>query len=291
MSLLQYGFQKLVLLNSAGYSLAKLPLHASVSLIAPNNTGKTSLINALQFLLILDKRNMDFGAYSPEVSRKFYFPDNCSYILLEVLLPAGMAVIGCVGKGLVHDYEYFAYQGSLDIADYRLANGNLINQPTLLSHLMERGKFAKFYNQTDLKAMLYGNKQRLKNDDLDLTIFPLEMPGFASTYQRVLMRTLRLDKLSSKEVKDYLLDIFKREVTDSSVDFKSEWDKAFADVNQDKAHFDAVNTMKTDIERLEKMQTRRKGLRGQLIKQRPLLEEALKNWQVYYQQQAAYLIS
>jgi predicted ATP-binding protein involved in virulence len=104
--ILQQGLQKLVLINSAGYSYAELPLDNSVSLIAPNNTGKTSLINALQFLLIIDKTKMDFGAYQPEDSRKFYFPDNSSYILLEVLLPTGMAVIGCVGKGLGHEYGF-----------------------------------------------------------------------------------------------------------------------------------------------------------------------------------------
>ena len=53
---MQYGFQRLVLLGSAGYSRAELPLDGAVSLVAPNNTGKTSLINALQFLLIIDRR-------------------------------------------------------------------------------------------------------------------------------------------------------------------------------------------------------------------------------------------
>lgn len=60
--MMDYGFQRLVLLNSAGYERAELPLDASVSLVAPKNTGKTSLINALQFLLIIDRRRMDFGA-------------------------------------------------------------------------------------------------------------------------------------------------------------------------------------------------------------------------------------
>lgn len=284
--ILQQGLQKLVLINSAGYSYAELPLDASVSLIAPNNTGKTSLINALQFLLILDKTKMDFGAYQPEDSRKFYFPDNSSYILLEVLLPTGMAVIGCVGKGLGHEYEYFAYQGSLDSEDYRLANNQLISQPKLIAHLTERNKLARVYKASDLKAMLYGsNKQRLKNDDLDLTIFPLASASFAPTYQRILTRTLRLDKLSSKNVKEYLLEIFKQDMTDSTVDFKKVWDDAFADVNRDKKHFDAVSSKKSDIDRLEKMQIRRKVLRGQLIAQRPLIDNALKNWQTYYEQQ------
>jgi len=114
--MIRYGFQRLALLNSAGYQRAELPLDAAVSLIAPNNTGKTSLINALQFLLIIDKRRMDFGAHDVDASRRFYFPLNAAYILLEVALPTtGTVVLGCVGKGVSHDYEYFAFRGELDL--------------------------------------------------------------------------------------------------------------------------------------------------------------------------------
>ena len=107
-----YGFQRLVLLGSAGYSRAELPLDGAVSLVAPNNTGKTSLINALQFLLIIDRRRMDFGAHEVDKSRRFYFPNNSAYVLLEVSLPeSGTVVLGCVGKGVSFEYEYFAYAG------------------------------------------------------------------------------------------------------------------------------------------------------------------------------------
>lgn len=110
--MLNYGFQRLALIGSAGYQRAELPLDDSVSLIAPNNHGKTSLINALQFLLIIDQRRMDFGSHSVEKARRFYFPNNSAYILLEVILPqTGTVVFGCVGKGVGHEYEYFAYQG------------------------------------------------------------------------------------------------------------------------------------------------------------------------------------
>ena len=68
--MIQHGFQRLVLLGSAGYQRAELPLDDAVSLIAPNNTGKTSLINALQFLLIIDRRRMDFGAHDFRWSSK-----------------------------------------------------------------------------------------------------------------------------------------------------------------------------------------------------------------------------
>jgi hypothetical protein len=97
--LMQHGFQRLVLLGSAGYSRAELPLDGAVSLVAPNNTGKTSLINALQFLLIIDRRRMDFGAHDVEKSRRFYFPNNSAYVLLEVSLPeSGTVVLGASAR-------------------------------------------------------------------------------------------------------------------------------------------------------------------------------------------------
>ena len=289
MSLAQYGFQKLVLLNSAGYSRAELPLDDSVSIIAPNNTGKTSLINALQFLLILNKQHMDFGAHSLENSKRFYFPDNSAYILLEVLLPSGMAVIGCAGKGLSHDYEYFAYQGGLDVDDYRLDSGHLVAQPKLISRLYECGKPAKIYQQADLRALLYGNRQKQRSDDPDLTIFPLEFTSQAGTYQRILTRTLRLDRLDSREVKTYLLEIFKNDLQDRSVDFKSEWDKNFADVNYDKSQYDAVFRNKALIETMANSQKTRLGLRGKIILWRPLIEQGLNDWEAHFQSSSAQL--
>ena len=285
MSLAHYGFQKLVLLNSAGYSRAELPLDQSVSIIAPNNTGKTSLINALQFLLIIDRRLMDFGAHSIDSSRKFYFPDNSAYILLEVLLPAGMVVIGCVGKGLSHDYEYFAYQGSLDVDDFRLSDNTLVTQPKLIEHLLTRGKSARIYQSYDLRALLYGNRQKQRSDEPDLTIFPLLFTSQAATYQRILTRTLRLDSLDSRQVKAYLLEIYKNDLLDRSINFKEEWDKSFADVNYDKSQFDAVSRNQPLITGLEQKQQQRKSLRGKIIVLKPLIEKMLTQWEDYYNSQ------
>ena len=127
---MQHGFQRLVLLGSAGYSRAELPLDGAVSLVAPNNTGKTSLINALQFLLIIDRRRMDFGAHDVEKSRRFYFPNNSAYVLLEVSLPeSGTVVLGLRRQGRELQYEYFAYAGPLKVEEFCLPDGSLVAQP------------------------------------------------------------------------------------------------------------------------------------------------------------------
>ncbi|MFI8607515.1 hypothetical protein ACIGFL_04070 [Pseudomonas sp. NPDC077649] len=287
---MSYGFQRLVLLNSAGYQRAELPLDASVSLVAPNNTGKTSLINALQFLLIIDRRRMDFGAYDVERSRRFYFPHNSAYILLEVLLPeSGSVVLGCVGKGVSHDYEYFAYRGPLDLDDFRVADGSLVTQPQLLAHLAGRGRLAERYSGSEFTSMVYGSGRRQRGDQSDFTVFRLEQASQAEVFQRVLTRTLRLDRLQSKEVKDYLLQIFSRDLPDAGIDFKQEWDKAFADVNADRSQYLAALSQRERISQLEKLHEERLQLRGKLSYFRPLIDQALLDWQAYYQSQSAEL--
>ena len=285
---LRYGFQRLVLLGSAGYQRAELPLDDSVSLIAPNNTGKTALINALQYLLIIDKRRMDFGAHSADKSRRFYFPNNSAFILLEVMLPeTGSLVLGCVGKGVSHDYEYFSYKGSLKIDDFRQSNGAIVAQPQLRSHLAESGKSVFSYSSTEFVDLLYGGKRKRASQDADFTVFQLEHASDAPAFQRVLTRTLKLDKLRSSDVKDYLLQIFRRDLPDASIDFKQEWDKAFADVNADREQYQAALAQKRHVDELEKLREERLVLRGKLIVTKPLISQGLEQWQEYYTQTLA----
>lgn len=279
-----HGFQRLVLLGSAGYSRAELPLDGSVSLVAPNNTGKTSLMNALQFLLIIDRRRMDFGAHDVEKSRRFYFPNNSAYVLLEVSLPeSGTIVLGCVGKGVSFEYEYFAYAGPLKVEDFCQSDGSLVPQPKLVSHLATHGRRVFSYNSSEFADMVYGGRSRKLNGLQDFCVFRLEHANDAGIFQRVLTRTLRLDKLRSSEVKDYLLQIFQRDLPDASIDFKAEWDKAFADLNAERSQYLAAERLKVKLSELEDKQEARLMLRGKLLAWRPMVDEALDHWQQHFE--------
>ena len=277
---MQYGLQRLGLLNSAGYRRAEVPLDAAVSVIAPNNTGKTSLINALQFMLIVDQRRMDFGAHSLQFSRRFYFPHSSAFILLEVLLPhAGTVVLGCVGKGVSHDYEYFAYQGALNLDDFCLPNGQQVQQHQLASHLARLGKILYHYTPPEFAAAIYGRTRKRQTAEPDITIFKLEHGDDAEVFQRVLTRTLRLDQLRSSDVKDYLLAIFKRYLPDHRIDFKAEWDKAFAEVNAERAQYLAAKNQLSLIEDMQQRQDKRLTLRGKILAHRPQIQQQLTAWQ------------
>jgi hypothetical protein len=281
---MQYGFQRLALLGSAGYSRAELPLDGAVSLVAPNNTGKTSLINALQFLLIIDRRRMDFGAHDVDKSRRFYFPNNSAYVLLEVSLPeSGTVVLGCVGKGVSFDYEYFAYSGQLNIDEFCLPNGNIVAQPQLASHLAGFGRRVFSYDSSGFADMVYGVRNRKATNQQNFCVFSLEHASDASVFRQVLTRTLRLDKLKSSEVKEYLLQIFRRHMPDASIDFKAEWDRAFAEVNADRDQYLAAERLKGKLDTLGQKNDERLSLRGKLICLHDLIDDAMKRWQPYYE--------
>ncbi|WGW01766.1 hypothetical protein QF117_13400 [Vibrio sp. YMD68] len=277
--MLSYGFQRMALIGSAGYQRAELPLDDSVSLIAPNNHGKTSLINALQFLLIIDQRRMDFGSHTLDKARRFYFPNNSAYILLEVVLPqTGTVVFGCVGKGVGYDYEYFAYKGELNLGDFRLTDGNIVTQSKLVNHLATKKHRVYRYNDKDFRHLIYGGAKGKKSSDIDFTVFKLEHVSDARSFQQVLTKTLRLDKLNSSDVKEYLLKIFSRELPNASIDFKQEWEKAFHDINLEREQYLAAVNNISAIEELDRKFERTLSLRGKIAACQPKVNEFLQDW-------------
>ena len=171
-------------------------------------------------------------------------------------------MLGCVGKGVSYDYEYFAYRGPLDVDDFRLDDNSLVAQPQLVSHLARRGRLVERYNGTEFAGMVYGSGKRKRSEQGDFCVFRLEQANQAEVFQRVLTRTLRLDQLQSNEVKEYLLLIFGRDLPDAKIDFKLEWDKAFAEVNADRAQYQAAFSQRERLVELETLHEERLTLRG-----------------------------
>src|SRR5258708_27409058 len=115
------GPQRLILIQSGRYDYAEVELAGALQIVGPNNTGKTTLINTLQFLYIDDQRHMDFGSYTSEQTRDFYFPNQYSYILFECLGATGQCVVGWRGQSKTSgsDPEMFFYTGPFDSGDFR----------------------------------------------------------------------------------------------------------------------------------------------------------------------------
>lgn len=68
------GPSKLIAIRSGSYDYAEVDLATSIQLVGPNNAGKTTLINTLQFLYLDNRNQMNFGDHDPEATRAYYFP-------------------------------------------------------------------------------------------------------------------------------------------------------------------------------------------------------------------------
>jgi hypothetical protein len=114
------GPQKIILIHSGRYEYAEVEINGAVQIVGPNNTGKTTLINTLQFLYLDDRRHMDFGSYTQEQTREFYFPNQYSYVLFECLGVQGTCVIGWRGQSKASggEPERFCHLGPFTESDF-----------------------------------------------------------------------------------------------------------------------------------------------------------------------------
>ena len=87
-------------------------------------------------------------------------------------------------------------------------------------------------------------------------------------------------------MKSYLLEIFKRDLSDAAIDFRQEWEKAFSEVNRERAQYQAAVNLSTRIQSLAEQVEERLVLRGKIIVWRPLIETGLQQWQSHYESTA-----
>lgn len=121
------GPLRLILIRAGRYDYADVELGGSLQIVGPNNTGKTTLINTLQFLYVDDLRTMNFGTYTLEQTLAYYFPGQYSYVLFECQGVAGRCVVGWRGQSRVSggDPERFCFQGALDPDDFLEPSGQV----------------------------------------------------------------------------------------------------------------------------------------------------------------------
>ena len=65
---MQLGPTKLIAIRSGSYDYAEVELSDSLQLVGPNNAGKTTLINTLQFLYLDNRNQMVFGDHAQKLA-------------------------------------------------------------------------------------------------------------------------------------------------------------------------------------------------------------------------------
>lgn len=280
-----YGLTKLALLNTAGYAKCVIPLDDAASICAPNNTGKSSVINALQFPLINDLRLTEWDGHDLDETRKFYFGTDQSYILLEANLPDGPVVIGVAGLGKIagYQFQYFCYRGKLDLNHF-IVDNSIIRYSKLDHQLKSLGFDPLELKPSELNALLTGGATPY-DSKINLRMIPLTNVSDAPVYKDIFRRILNLHRLTAQDVKRLLLPVFARHLSDPKVDFYTVWHNAFEKVNRDRRELKALENQQQAVEALESLLDNRSVLKGRLAAYAPKLDSALVEFQNYLDQQ------
>lgn len=154
--------KRVVILNSDIYSKADIELGDcdSLQIVGPNNIGKSTLIYALNFLYIIDGKQMTFSGNRTGDKTTFnhYFPSiNSSYIIFEVFKKRYYCIL--VKKNAEGSLDYYKIDSDYKEEQYfvKTSEGQKLKKfDSLLADLSSSGvEYSKYTNRRDLFNFVY----------------------------------------------------------------------------------------------------------------------------------------
>jgi hypothetical protein len=199
------GPKKIVLIRAGRYDYAEVDLSGSLQIVGPNNTGKTTLINTLQFLYVDDLRTMNFGSYSLDQTLSYYFPGQYSYVLFEYLGARGTSVIGWRGQSKTSggDPERFCYAGPYETEDYFDAKGQ-VREPREVAGRLASKEFRLLKSAQEHRELLLPPQGP---DGKGQAIVALRDPDRFRRFRESLKDLLSLSTISQEQMRERLLTL------------------------------------------------------------------------------------
>ncbi len=262
------GPARMVLLRAGKYDYGEVELINPLHLVGPNNIGKTSLIAVLQFLYIDDQRRMHFSREMAE-TRKYYFPDQNSYLLFECLTPGGYHVVGVQGLGPIRSYEFqrFAYQGQYDPNDYLDEERRIRASEDIRLRLSVRD--FHLLEPRQLRAALTGIGD---NRGVNLGLVPIRQRDHYERFRAVFGNLLRLAHLRQDELKQFLLEIHQGDFQQRTIDLETGYSNQYRKVCAEAEGLRDLRAIVEDVRRVLTLAEERDSLRRLL----PGLFEAVR---------------
>lgn len=197
------GPQRLILIQSGPYDYAQVELAGTLQIVGPNNFGKSTLIKTLQFLYLDDRRHMDFGSYTPEQTREFYFPGQYSYILFQCLGVTGQCVVGWRGQSKTSggEPERFCHLGPFEAADFLDAK-NQVREPRDVNARLAQKQFRVLKSAQEHRELLL---PPAAGDSRGLGIVALHENDKYHLFRETLKNLLTLSAITQEQMRDRLL--------------------------------------------------------------------------------------
>jgi len=223
------GVKRIIFIRAGRYDYAELELGKSAHLVGDNNVGKTSLIEALQFLYIGHFNEMKFGNYKWEETQRYYFNSDQSYILFECLTNKGKYVtVGLHGRGVLQNYniERFTYSGQYQKDTFVLPDNHVRAFDDVKMKLDEDARHFRLLEPKDIRASVMGS---IDDTQISLGIVPLRDEGKYGKFSHLFRNLLRLNNMTQQDIKETLLEVhdqFRKKEINLAVEYGTEFARA-----------------------------------------------------------------
>lgn len=196
-AIVQIGPTKLIAIRSGSYDYAEIDLSNSIQLVGPNNAGRTTLINTLQFLYLDNRNQMVFGDATRKRPGSTTSPRPLQLPAVRVHGPQGHYTIGWRGqsKSSGGDPVRFTYDGGYQIGDF-LGDDDRVRDPKdVLTTLVDRNYRELKEPQLHRDALLVATK----GDNNGLGIVHLTETDRYAHFKEILKNLLSLRSIGQHE--------------------------------------------------------------------------------------------
>jgi len=258
-----YGPHKLVLIRSGRFDYAEVELGGSLEIVGPNNTGKTTLINTLQFLYLDDRRQMDFGTYTTDQTRDYYFSNQYSYILFECLGARGKCVLGWRGqsKAAGGEPERFAYEGPFDVSDF-LNESNQVREPKAVNARLSLKQYNLLRSAQEHRELLL---LPTRGEGRGLGLVALRDNDRYPQFRDTLKNLLYLSTITQEQMRDRLLMLADLPTSRYALDVRELFGEDYDRITRLKSKLIRFKKYQSEVELLIELRSRRDAFRCELI--------------------------
>lgn len=243
-----YGVQKLIVINSGKYEYAVFDMCRPMHLAAPNNRGKSTLVNALQFLYVDDIDHMRFGR-SLEDTRRHYFGETPSYLVFECMTPLGLKCMLISGRGVADGshFKRYVFDGEYAVEVFRDDEGRVVSFDVLRTRLA--GRDLSEVKGTRLWEVL--GAPRVSQDGIvpRLNILPIRTQVEYQSFRDVFVKLLALTNASDRELRKLIIACHAREIGNPRLDVAAEHKEEFERAETTERRLRFLRSVQQEIDR------------------------------------------
>ncbi|MGH7978153.1 MAG: ATP-binding protein, partial [Limisphaerales bacterium] len=256
------GPQKVVLINAGKYDYAEVSLDGAIQIVGPNNSGKTTLINTLQFLYIDERSRMTFEGWTLDQTLDYYFHSEHSYILFECQTVRGLAVIGWRGASRTSGAspDRFFYLGSFQREQF-MGNDGRVRHPKDISALLAAKDFQLINKPAEHRSILLSGTRAGSNG---LGVVALKDGEKFSDFRDTLKNLLNLANISQDQMRERLLMLADLPTDYVAVDARRILGEEYEQLKRGRDDLQQFKLRQAEVQQLINIFNERQALWGQL---------------------------